>query len=388
MFALLRGALGATCGVVTRRRAPAVAAALACLALLGCGPAALPASTPVVSPTVVPGGSPPVFAYYYLWWGESHWHDKLGPNYPYAAQPLPLPAKLDAGGCNAAPIYKGTQITDVPAALSSQDDPATILADVKAAAAGGLSGFIANWNGNGLASQTVTRTSNRNNQRLDALFKAVDQVNSEGIPFKLWISYKASANILPLDYILGDFAYLARKYGDDPAFDRRGGKPVVIWTGSRKYGLDTVKAVSAKFREKFFLIGDENWNSWGDGRADYFDGDAYYWSTQSPYTNPSSFGNLQDLAKMVRSSVNPDGSQKLWFAPLAPGYNSELLRNGTCVPRNDGETLRRLFEGNSQSKPDAWAFISWNEVAEGTYVEPLQRWGNLYLGYLKALVSR
>lgn len=220
------------------------------------------------------------------------------------------------------------------------------------------------------------------------MVNAVDKVNAAGIPFKIWISYKASATILPLDHILGDLAYLTREYGGSPAFDRRGGLPVLIWTGSRKYGLDTIKTVSERFRQSLFLMGDENWKTWGDGRAAYFDGGTYYWSTQNPYTNPSSFSQLRQLANVVRASgTNQDGSQKLWFAPLAPGYNSELLRGGTCVPRNGGETLRRLFEGNSQTKPDGWALISWNEVAEGTHMEPLQRWGKFYLNYLEALAN-
>jgi len=48
---------------------------------------------------------PEVYAYYYLWWSAQHWKDKLGPNYPYTASPLPLPATTDADGCNAVSNY-------------------------------------------------------------------------------------------------------------------------------------------------------------------------------------------------------------------------------------------------------------------------------------------
>ncbi len=45
--------------------------------------------------------SPPrVFAYYYLWWSLNHWKSALGSQYPATATPLPLPATLDASGCN------------------------------------------------------------------------------------------------------------------------------------------------------------------------------------------------------------------------------------------------------------------------------------------------
>ena len=53
--------------------------------------------TLIIALTLLVGGysrtqaatSKPVYAYYYLWWSTKHWQDKLGPNYPYSASPLP-----------------------------------------------------------------------------------------------------------------------------------------------------------------------------------------------------------------------------------------------------------------------------------------------------------
>ena len=333
-------------------------------------------STPSPTPTATPGAKP-MFAYYYLWWSNRHWHDKLGAAYPYDRNPLPLPATLDANGCGAVSLYTGNQLADVPAALLDQDAPGVLEQDVRNAAQY-LSGFIVDWIGTGDAAQTTTSISY--SRRLESLVGVVHKLNAEGIAFKLWISYRSSSQGLTPEFINGDLTYLARQYGSDSAFDRRSGRPVLIWTGSRQYSLTTIRSVSEAQRGAFFLVGDENWKTWGDGRAAYLDGDTFYWSSQDPYGNPHSFGQLQDLAQMVRSSVaNPDGSQKLWFSPLAPGYNSKLLNGGACIPRNEGETLRLLFEGNAKTDPDGWVLISWNEVAEGTYVEPLQRWGFEYL---------
>src|SRR5688572_8063173 len=58
--------------------------------------------------------SPKVYAYYYLWWSSNHWQNKLGPNYPYGASPLPLPATTDVDGCNPISNYSGNQLLDVP----------------------------------------------------------------------------------------------------------------------------------------------------------------------------------------------------------------------------------------------------------------------------------
>jgi hypothetical protein len=332
---------------------------------------------------------PRIFAYYYLWWSARHWRDKLGSAYPYDASPLPLPAKEDDyTGCNPVSLYAGNQLTDVPQSLYTQDDPSVVEAAVRSAAAAGLSGFIVNWRGDGTATQTLT--SGTYNQRLQAVFDAVHEVNAEGTPFKLWLSYKASDTLLGADYIANDLAYLQSMYAKDPALDRSfGARPVLIWNGSRKYPAATIQAVSNQFRSTFFLVGDENWNTWSDVDAANLDGDQYYWSSQNPYTNPSSFSQLQNLAAMVRGSGgNPDGSAKAWFAPLAPGFDAQLLTGSTtCVPRNGGDTMRKLYAGNSASNPDAWVLISWNEVAEGTYVEPLQRWGNLYLDTIRSIVG-
>ena len=351
-------------------------------------PATTTTTTPATTTTTAP--SPPatkrVYAYYYLWWSTKHWYDKLGPSYSYGSSPLPLPATLDAAGCTAVSLFPGNQLTDVPATLYTQDEAAIIERHVRQAAAAGLTGFLVNWAGTGAVDQTPTSVSY--SRRLDAMFTAVRKVNAEGIPFKIVISYKV-AHAPTADQIANDFAYLVRQYGNDAAYDHSySSRPVLFWTGSRKYVAGDVASISARFRPNFFIVGDETAMTWGDGRSAHLDGNSYYWSTQNPHSNPRSFDQLKSLAATVRASgANPDGSRKLWFAPFTPGYNSQLLATGsTCVPRNGGETMRLLFDGNSASSPDGWTFISWNEIAEGTYVEPMQRYGSQYLDLLGSLI--
>ena len=95
---------------------------------------------------------------------------------------------------------------------------------------------------------------------------------------------------------------------------------------------------------------------------------------------------MAKFADAVRQSPNPDGRQKTWLAPFTPGYNASLLYDSpTCVPRDNGETMRTLFAGNASSKPDGWTLISWNEISEGSYVVPLTRYGTGYTDILKVL---
>jgi len=64
-----------------------------------------------------------------------------------------------------------------------------------------------------------------------------------------------------------------------------------------------------------------------------------------------------------------------------------LLGGTTCIPREDGDTMRALYTGNAATDPDGWTLISWNEFAEGTYVDPMQRYGHDYLDVLRQILS-
>ena len=120
--------------------------------------------------TSVMASDAPVFAFYYLWWSINHWHDKLGPDYPYDGDPLPLPASLPAGGCPPTSLYAGNQLTDVPTRLWSQDDPGQIEADERQAASAGLTGFAVNWVG-----------SPTYDERLAEAFRAANVLGKEGV---------------------------------------------------------------------------------------------------------------------------------------------------------------------------------------------------------------
>jgi hypothetical protein len=344
-------------------------------------------SAVVKSKAVAPATSskPRVFAYYYLWWSLNHWKTSLGSAYPTTATPLPLPAQLNAIGCSPKSLYAGNILTDVPQKLYSQDDPGFIEADVRQAAAAGLTGFAVNWAGSGSPTQTVS--SSPYSRRLQAMVDAVHKVNAEGTPFKLWLSYKASAVVLTQSQIDGDLGYFLSKYGNDPAFERvQSPKPTIIWQGSRKYAISTLQAISAKYRSKLRILGDET--TWSSSRAPYLDGNAYYWSSQSPYSNPQSFQQLVALAASVRASgTNPDGSSKVWVAPFTPGYDKQLAGGSSCVPRYGGSTMKTLFDGNAATHPDDFGLISWNEITEGSYVDPMTRYGSQDLTMLQSIIA-
>jgi hypothetical protein len=360
-------------------------ALLAAGILAGASAVAVPSGSSGAATVPAATVTPRVFAYYYLWWSADHWRGALGSHYPFAATALPLPAVLDASGCHPRSLYRGNSLTDVPRRIYSQDDPGFIEADVRQAASAGIAGFAVNWVGTGAAQQGVN--SNPYNRRLKLMVDAVHRVNSAGIPFALWLSYKASAAMLSRTAMTNDLNYFVRTYGRDSAFDRKqSARLTMIWQGSRKYPAATLQVVSAAFRSKMRLLGDET--NWSTARGRFLDGDAYYWSSQDPWGNPQSFGQLGQLASSVRKDArNPDGSSKAWIAPVTPGYDTQLAGGTSCVSRRGGLTLKRLFAGNAATKPQAFALISWNEVTEATYIDPMTRYGTRDLDVLRGVIK-
>ncbi len=318
--------------------------------------------------------SKPVYAYYYLWWSTQHWNDKLGPNYPYSASPLPLPATTDADGCNAVPNYSGDQLLDVPTALYSQDDPGVIENDIRTAKSAGVTGFWLNWGGDGTSTQTLTSVPYTS--RLTEAFAASARVGG----FKNWISYKTSA-MPSADAIINDLNFLYAQFASQTTWERIDGKPVVTLTGSRKYGDADLIKISNAVRDRMFLVGDESNTTLTDARLALFDALTYYWSSQNPYANPGSFAAIKNIGDKVHAAG------KRWYSPFTPGYNSSLIGGSSCVPRKNGDTIRALWNGNSASNPDGWGFISWNEFAENTYIEPMQKWGSTSLNVLSSVIG-
>jgi hypothetical protein len=259
--------------------------------------------------------------------------------------------------------------------LFNQDAPGVIQWDIQTAKDAGITGFWLNWNGNGTTTQT--RTSVTYTPRLAEAFAASTRVGG----FKNWVSYKAASGE-SADYIINDLNFLYREFNAQTSWERINGKPVVTFTGSRKYSDADVLRISTAVRDRMFLVGDESRTTLTPARIAMFDAITYYWSSQDPYGNPQSFSQIKEMGDKVHAAG------KRWYAPLSPGYNSQLLNgSGNCVPRKYGETLSRIWHGNKASNPDGWGMISWNEIAENTHIRPMKKWGWGYLKTLTALMN-
>lgn len=297
-----------------RRTAVAIVVCLAVLMTVLGAPAARAAPT-----TRAAHGSPPSFAYYYIWYQPTSWQR--------AKKDYPLLGRY------------------------SSDDPVVMDRHVTMAKAAGLTGFIVSWKG--------TRDLNA---RLDTLVHI-----SEKHDFKLEIVYEAldfHRRPLPVAEVNADLEYLADRYAGSPVFDTFS-KPVVVITGTDRLTLDLLRRATAGVRDRLRVLASAKSVGEYQRTASVTEGDAYYWSSIDP-ASPSYAHKMQEMSR----AVHADGG--LWLAPAPAGFDARLVGGQRVVPRRRGDTLRRSIDLARQSAPDALGVISWNEFSESSYVEPSQ----------------
>jgi hypothetical protein len=277
-----------------------------------------------------PGDPQPMLAYYYIWYDTASWRR--------AKKDYPLLGRY------------------------SSDNVRVLRQHVRWAKQAGIDGFIVSWKS--------TKTLNR---RLAKLVAVARREN-----FKLAIIYQGLdfyRDPQPVRRVAHDLRWFARTYGHDPVFDIFG-KPLVIWSGTWKFGARAIASATAPVRNTLLVLASEK-NVKGYTRiAKAVDGDAYYWSSVNPYTYPGYEAKLDDM------SISVHNENGLWIAPAAPGFDARLLGGARAVPRYDGDTLRREVDAAVQSSADAIGLISWNEFSENSHVEPSRRYGRRYLSVL------
>jgi Glycosyl hydrolase family 71 len=304
---------------------------------LGIGIAAsAPAARTAPAPRQAPAASPttPLFAYYYIWFSRSSWSR--------AKKDLPL-----IGGY-------------------SSSDPAVLRHQIQQAKSAGIGGFIVSWKDTPL-----------NDVRLRLLMTAAAQEH-----FKLAMIYQGLdfyRHPLPVSNVAADFVKFRDEFASSPVFFRVDGKPLTIWSGTWAFSHDEVAQVTRAVRPGMLVLCTEK-NVAGFGRlASITDGDAYYWSSVNPATQPG----YQTKLDQMSSAIHRDG--KYWIAPLAPGFDARMVGGQHTVPRNDGQTLRTEYAAAARSSPNMLGLISWNEFSENSYVEPSKHYGYQSLDVLRQL---
>jgi hypothetical protein len=290
--------------------------------------------------------TPPVLAYYYIWFDESSW-DRAKIDYPVLGR-------------------------------YASDDEAILESHVRAARDAGITGLLVSW-----------KATEPLNRRLEAL---IEVAHREGV--KLGIVYQGldfDREPLPKELVSSDLDYFTSQFASDPVFDIFGA-PLVVLAGTWEYSAEEIAWIAGQHKSperdvvdgyqagRLLLLASER-NADGIRRLSPFvNGNAYYWSSVDPETFP---GYQEKLAEMSEA-VGDDG---IWIAPAAPGFDARLVGGTRVVPRRDGETLRTEFAAAAASDPDAIGLISWNEFSENTHIEPSLNFGSTSLEVLASLIG-
>ena len=302
------------------------------LTLAVASPAARPAAA---APTNPPAGVP-LFAFYYIWFDPSSW-DRAKIDYPVLGR-------------------------------YSSDDPRVMAQQIQWAKSAGIDGFIVSW-----------KDTTTNDRRLRLLMDVAGKAD-----FKLAMIYQGldfNRNPLPAAQVATDLQTFRDQFASDPVFYRLGGKPLTIWSGTWAFSHADVARATEPVRGSIRVLNTEKSLTDYQRIADVTDGDAYYWSSVNPDTNPNYGTKLNAMSQAIRA----DG--KYWIAPFAPGFDARLVGGTSTVDRRDGQTLRTEYAAAVGSSPDVLGLISWNEFSENSYVEPSQKFGHHYLDVLRQLRS-
>jgi hypothetical protein len=292
-----------------------------------------PQSTPT-SGSQASGAPVPVLAFYYSWFDTRSWR-RAKADYPQIGR-------------------------------YTSDDPAVMRQHVRWAKEAGIDGFIVSW-----------KDTPTNDRRLSLLMQVARSEH-----FKLAMIYQGldfQRHPLPIERVAADFRYFEMTYAADPAFFRLDGKALTVWSGTWAYSHADVARVVAPVRDSMLVLNTEK-NLDGYKRlADITDGDAYYWSSVNPATNPNYAAKLDEMSRTIHADGN------YWVAPFAPGFDARKVGGSQSVEREDGATLRTEYATALSSSPDVLGLISWNEFSENSYVEPSQKYGRRYLDVLADL---
>jgi hypothetical protein len=280
------------------------------------------------------GGERLVLAFYYNWFDENSW----GPN----------------------------KVPDQPAPAYVSRDRAVMARHIDQAKGAGIDALVVSWYG----------PTTNNNQTETNLRAMLDEAAARG--FRVAVDFEATS---PFYRNAGDvqaaLQTLMATHAQHPAYLRWNGKPVIFFWRQQRFDTGTWAAIRAAVDPNHDTI-------WIEEGVDVsplsvFDGHHLYSVTWNPPTDMGYTANK--FARRVRDYAARSGVPKVYVATVMPGYDDRKTGRGNAfaVGREDGAYYARSWQAAIGSAPEWVVITSFNEWPEGTYIEPSQRYGNLFL---------
>jgi hypothetical protein len=201
--------------------------------------------------------------------------------------------------------------------------------------------------------------------------------------FKIGILFETNSPFLGNPgAVTGALQHALSAHAGRPAFLRVDGRPLIFFWRPATYGVDTWRTIRNQADPGFGSI----WISEGVNVAylAVFDGHHLYSNTWNPPADLNTTN--QKFARLVADARQQYGVYKFWAATVMPGYNDVRIRSGAgfSKDREGGAYYERGWQAAIASQPNWIVINSFNEWPEGSYIEPSQSYGDLFIGLTAA----
>jgi hypothetical protein len=280
----------------------------------------------------------PVMAFYYPWYEKSDWsYDKM---------------------------------SDLPSPTYSGGDDNVLRRHIQQADDAGIDALICTWYG---------PHEDRLNKRCRRLLQLV-QESGRGIRVAIIPDQSAAfdGGMRTVDGLAEALGVLRRDFTGSPAYFRFQGKPAVFWFGPQSLGdvgaWQQLRDRADPNRDQFWFGGTDNFSY-----LDVYDALYYFdisWES-TPGVGMASYG------RRLEQYNAGHGAQKPFVGTVMPGYNDLKVRNGHARDRANGDYYRGTWQTVIERNAAAVVLTSFNEFFEGSYIEPSEQYGDLYLRLTK-----
>jgi len=268
--------------------------------------------------------------------------------------------------------WNSGQVPDVPQAPYVSANPDVMARQIDQAKGAGIDAFVLNWWGRG----------NQTEKNLRAL---LDVAGRKG--FQVAVDFDINSPFMGgMDSYAENLRHLHNVHAAHSAYLRSQGRPVVFFYNVSRLSV----AAWNKLRDQTDPERRALWIAEGtDLRYQaVFDGHHLYSITWPNRIPPAK--TLPSWGQRVRKYNAQNGTAKLWVATVMPGYDDRKVRPGSgfAQSRDGGEYYRQSWQAAIASRPQ-WVIInSFNEWPEGSYIEPSQAHGGLYLEITRDWAAR
>ncbi len=255
------------------------------------------------------------------------------------------------------------QTPDVPLTPYVSANRETMIRHITQAQQAGIDAFVLNWWGVG----------NQTDRNLQTLLDVAAQTG-----FHVAVDFDINSPFMsgPASYA-DNLRHLLQVHAAHSAYLRYRGHPVVFFYNVARLPLSTWRDIRDQVdpnRQAVWIAEgvDLKYQAVFDGHHLY----SIAWPNRIP---PSQ--TLPTWGDRVRRYNRQHGTDKLWVATVMPGYDDRRARPGSgfAQPRQGGAYYRRAWQAAIASHPQWIVINSFNEWPEGSYIEPGQAYGDLYL---------